>query len=257
MTTHQQQVLRQFDPRAQAYLSSSVHAAGPDLEHARQLVASALPADRAVALDAGCGAGHLGFALAPLVSRLVAADPAPAMLATVQRAARERGLAHLETCQAEAAALPFADASFCLMASRYSAHHWRDVPASLTELRRVAKPGGWLLMIDLLGGATPLVDTHLQAMELLRDPSHVRDYTVEEWQRMIGGAGFEMAGMQSWPLRLEFSSWIARMNTPAPVVAAIRALQGGAPSEVKQVLQQEEDGSFTPQVGLFWARVPR
>jgi ubiquinone/menaquinone biosynthesis C-methylase UbiE len=254
MTSHDQHVLQQFDPRASAYLTSAVHAAGPDLEHARRLVAGALPAASAVALDAGCGAGHLGFALAPLVARLVAADPAPSMLATVQAAALERGFPHIETCQAAAESLPFAAASFCRVARRYSAHHWRDVPAALGELRRVVKPGGWLLMIDLLGGATPLVDTHLQAMELLRDPSHVRDYTVEEWRRMIAAAGFDLLETQSWPVQLEFRSWVERMRTPAEPSAAIRRLQQGAPQEVRSALALEEDGSFTPRVGLFWAR---
>lgn len=254
MTSHDQHVLQQFDPRASAYLTSAVHADGPDLDHARHLVAASLPATSVVALDAGCGAGHLGFALAPLVATVVAADPAPSMLATVQAAARERGLSHIQTCQAQAESLPFADASFCLVASRYSAHHWRDVPAALAQMRRVVKPGGWLLMIDLLGGATPLVDTHLQAIELLRDPSHVRDYTVEEWRRMIAGAGFDLVETQSWPIRLEFASWVERMRTPAAAVAAIRRLQQGAPQEVREGLALEQDGSFTPRVGLFWAR---
>jgi ubiquinone/menaquinone biosynthesis C-methylase UbiE len=255
MTTHDQQVLRQFDPRAGAYLTSAVHAGGPDLDQARRLVGAALPAAKAVALDAGCGAGHLAFTLAPLVAQVVAADPAPSMLATVQAAARDRGLANVETRQAQAESLPFADASFCLVASRYSAHHWRDVPAALAQLRRVVKPGGWLLMIDLLGGATPLIDTHLQAVELLRDPSHVRDYTAGEWRRMIAEAGFDLIEAQSWPIRLDFVPWVERMRTPAPSIAVIRTLQREAPQEVREALAIEEDGSFSPRVGLFWARV--
>ncbi|MDR2216482.1 MAG: class I SAM-dependent methyltransferase, partial [Nevskiaceae bacterium] len=169
MTAHDQQVLQQFDPQAQAYLTSAVHAAGPDLAHAQERVAQRLPATKAIALDVGCGAGHLSFALAPHVAKLIAADPAPSMLATVNASAAQRGLANIQTCQAHADALPFPDATFCLVSSRYSAHHWPDVPAALAQMRRVAKPGGWLLMIDLLGGVTPLADTHLQAMELLRD----------------------------------------------------------------------------------------
>lgn len=254
MTSHEQQVLQQFDPQAAAYLASAVHAGGPDLEHARRLVAAELPADAAVALDAGCGAGHLSFVLAPLVKRMVATDPAPGMLATVQAAAIARGLANVETRQAPAEALPFAEAAFDLVASRYSAHHWHDVPAALAQLRRVVKPGGWLLMIDILGGETPLVDTHLQALELLRDPSHVRDCTVEEWRRMIEKAGFDLKETQSWPIRLDFVTWVKRMRTPPESVAAIRALQQGAPREVQAALAMEADGSFTPHVGLFWAR---
>jgi hypothetical protein len=121
-------------------------------------------------------------------------------------------------------------------------------------MRRVAKPGGWLLMIDLLGGVTPLADTHLQAMELLRDTSHVRDYTAMQWRQMLAGAGFDLVEERSWPVRLEFDSWVQRMRTPVESVNAIRTLQRGAPQEVHDALTMEADGSFTPHVGLFWAR---
>src|ERR1700722_10130513 len=143
MRTHTQAVQDQFDPRAQAYLTSPVHAAGPDLAAARKRVAREL-APIAQVLDVGTGAGHLSFALAPLVARVVALDPAPGMLATVQQAALTRGLPQIETCEGSADALPFSDASFDLVGTRYSAHHWYDVPRALAEMRRVLKPQGFM-----------------------------------------------------------------------------------------------------------------
>lgn len=254
MIHHEQNVLRQFDPRAAAYLTSAVHAAGPDLQAARALVEATMPRDLHL-LDAGCGAGHLGFTLAPLVARVTASDPSPAMLATTAAAARERGITNLDCAPGPVEALPFADATFGLVASRYSAHHWLDVPAALRELRRVARPGAFLLLIDVLGDERPLVDTHLQAMELLRDPSHVRNHDAARWRAMIEAAGFRLLQEQRWRIRLEFGAWITRMNTPAPVAATIRALQQGAPREVCEGLALEEDGSFSPEVGLFVARL--
>lgn len=254
MNRHEQNVLRQFDPRAAAYLSSAVHAAGPDLLEARRVVAETMLRDLHM-LDAGCGAGHLGFALAPLVARVTACDPSPAMLATTAAAARERGIDNLACVPAPVEALPFADATFDLVASRYSAHHWLDVPAALRELRRVARPGAYLLIIDVLGDSSPVADTHLQAMELLRDPSHVRNHSAGQWRAMIGHAGFALRHEQRWQLRLDFDAWIARMNTPLPVAATIRTLQQGAPEEVRARLSLEADGSFSPEVGLFVARL--
>lgn len=253
MPTHDEAVHRQFDPQAQAYLGSAVHAQGPDLQAARDYVARHLPRD-ALALDVGCGAGHLSFALAPLAARVVAADASRGMLDTVSAAAGARGLANVETALALAESLPFADASFDLVATRYSAHHWRDVPAALAEARRVLAPGGHLLVIDVLGSTDPLVDTHFQALELLRDTSHVRDYADREWAAMLEAAGFEVLTRQSWPVRLEFSSWVERMRTPALNVQALRALQAGAPAEVREALVYEADGSFTMRTGLYGCR---
>ena len=253
MRSHDATVLEQFDSQAGAYLTSAVHSAGPDLEHAQRLVRETLPT-RAEVVDVGCGAGHLAFALAPYVARVTAVDPSPGMRATVAAAARDRGLANLATCAADAAALPFAPATFCAAASRYSAHHWRDVPAALREMHRVLKPGGYLLTIDALGAESPLVDTHFQALELLRDPSHVRDLTAPEWRAALEHAGFAIVAEAAWPTRIEFGAWIARMRTPPESAAAIRRLEAGAPHEVRDALAIEPDGSFTLQTGLFWAR---
>jgi ubiquinone/menaquinone biosynthesis C-methylase UbiE len=253
MRAHDDTVLEQFDARAEAYLASAVHSAGPDLERARALVARGEHARNAL-LDVGCGAGHLSFALAPLLTRVVATDPSPSMLATVAAAARDRGLAHVETVQAGAHRLPFAAGEFDVVASRYSAHHWLDVPAALREMRRVLAPAGRLLLIDLCGGETPLADTHLQALELLRDPSHVRDFTKVEWRALLAESGFEFLIEESWPTRLEFATWIERMRTPPASVAAIRRMQAGAPREVAASLAFEPDGSFTPRTGLWLAR---
>jgi ubiquinone/menaquinone biosynthesis C-methylase UbiE len=255
MLSHEQAVLSQFDAKAHAYLTSAVHAAGPDLERARQIFQQ-LPDPRRMALDVGCGAGHLSFALAPWFGQVVASDPLPSMLATVRDVAAQRGLSQITVLQARAETLPYPDASFDLVSSRYSAHHWWDVPAALREMRRVARPGGTLLMIDVLGYEVALVDTHLQAIELLRDPSHARDYSPSEWQTMIGNAGFELQEQASWPTRLQFGPWVERMHTPPERVAVIRHLLDSVSREVREGLAVEPDGSFTPRTGLFLARVP-
>jgi ubiquinone/menaquinone biosynthesis C-methylase UbiE len=253
MRTHTEAVQEQFDPQALAYLTSAVHATGPDLLAARARVEQAL-APGAQILDVGSGAGHLSFALAAAAARVVALDPAPGMLATVRQAAAARGLSQIETCAGSADALPFAAACFDLVCTRYSAHHWFDVPRALLEMRRVIKPGGFILVIDLLGEEHPLVDTHLQSIELLRDTSHVRDRGSAEWRALLNQAGFDRIEHSVWPTRLEFTPWIQRMRTPEALVSAIRMLQAGAPAEVQRALGIEADGSFTARTGLFWAQ---
>jgi SAM-dependent methyltransferase len=252
MRSHDQTVVAQFDPQAQAYLASAVHAAGPDLAQAAQQVLQ-LPA-RISMLDVGCGAGHLSFALAPYFEHVLATDLSPSMLETVRTTAVQRALPQIAVRQASAEALPFPDGSFDLVCSRYSAHHWHDVPGALKEMRRVVRPAGMLLMIDLMGDESPLVDTHLQAIELLRDPGHVRDYSLSQWRGLLHEAGFELQHEAFWPTRLEFASWVERMRTPPVAVAAIRALLAGASREVRAGLAVEEDGSFMPRTGLFRAR---
>jgi len=250
--SHEAVVSDQFSPRALSYLTSAVHAQGKDLEQLKEIVGSR---PQASGLDLGCGGGHVSFLLAPLLEKIVAYDLSAAMLATVGGEAERRGLTNLETRQGSVEKLPFADASFDLVVSRYSAHHWHDAAAGLREAYRVLKPGGLGIFMDVVAPASPLLDTWLQSLELLRDPSHVRNYTIGQWQGMLERSGFQPAALSTFRLRLEFSSWIERMRTPEPHMRAIRSLQAMAGSAVARHFAIEAEGSFTLDTMLMIAKV--
>jgi SAM-dependent methyltransferase len=248
--SHDAIVSEQFSPQAQSYLTSAVHAQGEDLTQLGHIV-GARP--EAFALDLGCGGGHAAFLLAPLVQKVVAYDLSEAMVATVRDEAARRGLGNLDARQGSAERLPCPDAAFDIVVSRYSAHHWHDIVAGLREARRVLKPGGLAVFMDVVTPGLALLDTWLQSLELLRDPSHVRNYSVEEWQAMLGNVGFRPGEISRFKLRLEFSSWITRINTPDIHVRAIRSLQARAGTEVAQYFAMEPDGSFTLDTTLIVA----
>ncbi len=255
ITTHNQAVHDQFNPQSASYLRSAVHAQGPDLERARELVSRSV-SRQGQALDIGCGAGHLSFALARMINRVVAYDASEAMLKTVRATAADRQLKAIETRQGHAELLPFADKSFDLVATRYSSHHWSDLDKAMKEMRRVVRPGGFFLVIDVETWDNPLIDTYFQAIELLRDRSHVRDRSDAEWCQLFQKNGFVLLEHARWPVRLEFTSWLKRMRTPSGKAAMIRTLQNEAPEEVRAALNIEEDGSFFIQTGLWWGKVP-
>lgn len=248
---HQAHVDDQFGPRAKAYVESAVHAQGQDLEALGGLVAAAKPAH---ALDLGTGGGHVAYALARHAARVTACDLSADMLAAVSESAASRDLANIETAAAPAERLPFADGAFDFLACRFTAHHWRDFEAGLREARRVTKTGAPAVFIDAFAPAAALLDTHLQVVELLRDTSHARDYTIAEWTGGLGRCGFAVGAMRSWRLRMDYPSWIARMRTPPHFAAAIRAVQEAAPQEVREHYAIEPDGSFMLDVMMIEAR---
>jgi SAM-dependent methyltransferase len=241
-------VEQQFGPRAEAYLHSTVHAQGADLEAFAAMLAGS---GAARLLDLGCGGGHMAFAAAPHVAEVVAYDLSSEMLAVVGRAAVERGFGNIVTEQGGAESLPFADGSFDWVASRFSAHHWSDWTAALREAFRVLKPGGRGVFIDVISPGVPALDTYIQTVEVLRDTSHVRDYARAEWEAALAGAGFVTGASRVHRLRMEFASWTSRMRTPVDLARAIRTLQAAMAEPVRRHFAIEIDGSFIIDVATF------
>ena len=239
---HETMVANQFGPQADAYVASRVHAEGDDLARIAAIAATR-PGGRIA--DLGCGGGHVAFAVAPHAGAVVACDLSEAMLAAVAAEAARRGLAAVTTRQASVAALPFPDASFDMVMSRFSAHHWDDVDKGLREARRIARPGAVAVFADVVTPASPLLDTFLQTIELLRDPSHVRNLTLAAWCAGVAAAGFSVTAVSTGRLRLDYAAWIARIGTKPTHAAAIRSLQAGAPEPVIRHFAIEPDGTFT------------
>ncbi len=235
-------VARQFGPQAKAYVGSTVHAQGADLDALGRRLALERPARL---LDLGCGGGHVSFTAAPHAEAVVAYDLSAEMLGAVAAEAARRGLANISTRQGTAERLPFEAGGFDAVVSRYSAHHWSSLAAGLAEARRVLKAGGRAIFMDVVAPEDALLDTFLQAVEMLRDPSHVRDYAPRQWRALAQAAGFEVEEETPRRLRLEFSSWLARIGTSSVHAAAIRSLEAGASEEVRRHFEIEADGSFT------------
>ena len=250
---HEALVAAQFGPAARAYVESVDHATGADLARLAALVA-ARPG--ACVLDLGCGGGHVTYAVAPHAEKVIAYDLSPDMLAVVAAESAARGLSNVRTPHGTAEALPFPDASFDVVLTRMSAHHWHDIGAGLAGMRRVLRPGGLAAVVDVVAPEnSALHDTFLQAVEILRDPSHVRDYSPGEWLALLRAAGFTPSAPVTSRLRLDFAAWIARIGTPDVQVRAIRALQRQMPPDVIERFAVEPDGSFTLDVAMFEAMV--
>jgi ubiquinone/menaquinone biosynthesis C-methylase UbiE len=243
----------QFGSSAEDYLSSQVHSQGADLE---QIVALARATPALRALDLGCGAGHVSYALARGgADRVVAYDPAAAMLGVVAEEALRRGHGAIETIVGAAEELPFEDGCFDLVVTRYSAHHWESVPRALEECARVAASGGRLIVIDVVAPEAPLLDTSLQVIEFLRDASHVRNYRLSEWRDMLQGAGFAAPSIRSWKTAIDFSTWIARIGTPLERVAALRTVMPALPCEVRDYFKISPECSF--ELDSAWMASPK
>lgn len=246
-------VQQQFHQVAANYSTSSVHARGVDLA---EMVAAAQPTGHERVLDAGCGTGHTALTFAPHVAQVIGVDFTDAMLDQARHLADERSLNNVTFRLGDVEQLPFDDGEFDLVVSRYSAHHWPHPQRALAEFRRVLRPGGRLILSDIVSFDSFVLDTFVQAIELLRDPSHVRDHTAAQWVELFAGADLAAEVCFTWGLRLDFADWVARMRTPEINITAIRSLFHSAPTDVRAALLVEDDCSFTFQGAIFSAQRP-
>lgn len=226
-------IQQQFGAAADRYATSSYHRAAPDLD--AMLETAALTGDERV-LDVGTGTGHTALAFAPRVYEVVGVDLTLAMLDRARELAAAQGVTNVRFERGDAMALPYADAGFDLVTCRVCAHHFADPTSAVREMTRVLRPGGTLLLVDSVSPEDPAEDSYLNCIELLRDPSHVRNYSVSQWQAMLGAAGLAAEWLATWPVPLDFEDWVERMQTPELERAQLRALFERAPDAVRTAL---------------------
>jgi ubiquinone/menaquinone biosynthesis C-methylase UbiE/DNA-binding transcriptional ArsR family regulator len=106
-----------------------------------------LPRDWTV-VDVGCGTGNAAEILAPLVRRVIAIDQSAPMLAAAQKRLQDAG--NVEFMQADLQRLPLADGTAHAAVCVLVLHHAESPSLAIAEMARVLKPGGMLLVIDML-----------------------------------------------------------------------------------------------------------
>ncbi len=246
-------VRAQFGQSAEDYLTSAVHAKVDDLAD----VFAQIPSGLASGVDAACGAGHSSFALAAHVGQAIALDLTPEMLEVTLREANERGISNLMGMLGDALDMPLLDASQDVVLCRTAAHHFASVPKFLAECRRVLRPGGWVAVIDTISPEDAGAAEALNALEAVRDPSHVWSLSSSAWQGALQEAGFEVTFVRDDQHKsIEFQSWVERMRVPAEDRTRLEADLRGSDGAFRQTVWPEEDPfRFRLPEGRFVARL--
>ena len=199
-------VRREFGANAAAYVTSATHAKGASLE---RLLTLTDPQPEWRVLDIATGAGHTAFLFAPHVRQVWATDITPEMLEQVRRQLPTRGSGNMTVEIADAEQLPYADQMFDLVTCRIAPHHFDAPEAFVREATRVLKPGGLLAVVDNI---VPhgIAGDYVNALEKLRDPSHVRCLSVEEWQELFSAQALVVEHAETLYKSVSFETWAAR-----------------------------------------------
>jgi ubiquinone/menaquinone biosynthesis C-methylase UbiE len=221
---HLQRVKQEFTRQAGAFASSP---AITDAQLTRRFSEAIGLNGNGVILDVACGPGIVTAALAEKAREVVALDVTPEMLSQARQRCAKAGLTNVTFREGSATALPFPDSSFDGVVTRLSIHHFEEPRRALDEMFRVLRPDGALIVADVVSSENAEESALQNAIETLRDPSHVRMLAPSELLSLIEGAGFQVETQSTWDKDRELGEWMGIINDPArvaPLRTVVRAL---------------------------------
>ncbi len=238
-----EEVKKQFGANAQNYVNSQVHAKGASLGRLVELVQ---PQSHWQLLDIATGAGHTALTFAPHVAHVTITDLTPQMLDKAAQLAQEKSITNVSFKIADAEALPFDDGMFDCVTCRIAPHHFPNIPQFIAESFRVLKNGGVFAVVDNVVPGTHLrgkkanlireAANYVNAFEKLRDPSHGRCLSLNEWMTEYKKVGFTDVYSETAEKEMDFDWWANRMNVTPENKTRLKAMLIQAPEPVKQFL---------------------
>lgn len=221
---HLKRVTEEFTRQAETFAAS---ASINDKQVVQRIADATGAAGKGRVLDLACGPGIVTAKLAERAAEAVAFDATPEMLKRARERCEKAGLSNVAFEQGDAEALPFDDASFDGIATRLAIHHFLHPERVIGEMFRVLKPGGTMVIADVIVSEDKDEAALQNAIEIIRDPSHIRMLPESELLSSVKSAGFAIQSEDGWDKAREFEEWMGIVNDPqrvGPLRTVVRAL---------------------------------
>jgi ubiquinone/menaquinone biosynthesis C-methylase UbiE len=224
--THHDKIRERFTETADAFARTvrrtRVEEAEELAEHATAGLANA---KNLVAIDLACGPGTYTRPLAARVGHAIGADLTPAMIEKARAEAARDGIANIEFVCADIYALPFTDGAAGIVSCGYAFHHMTGPALAIAEMTRVLQPGGRMALTDIIvrEGCDGVFQNKV---EQVRDPSHTRTLSVENFRTMIRNLGLRVVTENLHDNWHDFDVWMGNACKPPgdPVYKQTRSL---------------------------------
>jgi len=240
MSAHNSRILDQFTRQAEPFAHAQAIRNQEALDRIVTL-SGAGPED--TSLDVACGPGLLACAFARVVRHAVGLDLTPAMLEQARKTQAEQRLNNLTWQQGDVMALPYPDAHFSIVSSRFAFHHFENPLGALREMKRVVKPGGRVVVADM--APAPEKADALNAEERLRDPSHVRAMSAEELQQLFAQAGLPQPRVDFYRIEGELEDLLSRsFPNPGDADRIRKIFADSIPTNALDLNTRREDGKI-------------
>ena len=189
-------------------------------EYLEHMISCVNPQKTDTVLEVAAGTCICGRSLAPFVKNVTCLDMTTAMLAVGKNEAEKQGFCNISFVQGDAGQLPFSDNSFDIVISRLAFHHFSDPKRCFSEMARVLKTGGKLVVIDMEATEEALRNTE-DEIETLRDSSHIRNLSKNEFTEMFLINHLAVSTADYTKISVSANAWLALTNTSTDVSSDI------------------------------------
>ena len=210
-----------FGRRSDAYSKSGILS---NKDHLNLIIDLASPEESDSVLDIATGNGFLAFEFAEKVSRVIGCDMTEDMLDIAESIRKERKLDNVAFEVMDAESLRFEDGSFDIVSCRFAFHHFTNPKKVISEMVRVCRNGGKIVLVDGLSSEDPVKSEYHNRIEQIRDPSHVRLYSRSELIGMLQDAGLRVTHAKEWDADFYFDEWIAIADPGEEIAEQVRSM---------------------------------
>jgi ubiquinone/menaquinone biosynthesis C-methylase UbiE len=196
---------RQFGKQAEAYAKGNIFV---DVVHLAEVVKRSGVEKNHRVLDIATGAGFLALEFAKKAGVVIGCDLTRNMLLKAREKERSQGLKNTGFLLSDVESLPFPDKSFDIVSCRFAFHHFPNPEKALLEMKRVCRDR--LVLVDGVSSEDIEKSLFHNSLEKMRDPSHVRIYSLSEIEEMFNVAGADITDITHWQIPQDFEEWITR-----------------------------------------------
>jgi len=251
VNAHLEAVQSQFRRQAEAYSAMPVVT---DPEFLSFIVSISGVGKRDHVLDVASGPGFVAMAFAPHCDRVVGVDATDRFVERATNEAANRRLSNISFVLGDVERMAFPENSFDIAVCRFAFHHFPRPAKVLAEMRRVVRPGGNLVIVDMVASEDAVKAAYHNQVERLCDPSHARALAATEFERMFAEQGFDLTYKQTVKSSYSIEEWIAHGAPPPEQAARIRELMAASIAEDKSGLnvRRVNDTMFFSHTGASY-----
>ena len=241
----------QFNNQAKFYSSSETFSGGESLSILTNIISKKR---YKYGLDVGTGTGFTAFELSKSCQKVEATDISDGMIDEAKKIVQERGINNINFNICFAEELKYSEKEFDIVTCRTAAHHFLDIKKFCSEVHRVLKDNGELIIVDTITSDQIKLNNWHQEVELIRDKSHIKNLSLIEWKYILKNSNFSFLDIIQSRVTMNLNDWMERSGTTGKDKKILKDKFQNSDEKIKNffgIKILNNDISFYWPVGIF------